>query len=190
MQSTSIGGLFKTKIIETYNILYSDNVLKMVVCIYDIEEKKVNLIMKKDTFINPTKIFSGDYYGIVDIMNENDMEEIIGKKDVKIQEQMRKIKMNKCEFFEVERANNASSNEAIFIKIGKAIIEPKNIYWNLTHAICIAIYEDFCVLIKNKNEKFSYFKSIYSISIINGYFLENLFFYITEESIGIIICDF
>ena len=57
-------------------------------------------------FLNPTKLFSGDFYGIVDLMTDKDMEDIIGKKDDKAKEQMRMLKLNKCEFFEVERASN------------------------------------------------------------------------------------
>jgi len=56
--------------------------------------------------LNPTKLFSGDFYGIVDLMTDKDMEDIIGKKDDKAKEQMRMLKLNKCEFFEVERASN------------------------------------------------------------------------------------
>lgn len=39
-------------------------------------------------------------------MTDKDMEDIIGKKEDKVKEQMRMLKLNKCEFFEIERACN------------------------------------------------------------------------------------
>lgn len=76
------------------------------------------------------------------------MEEIIGKKEDKVKEQMRMLKLNKCEFFEIERACNTNAKQAIYIKVGKPIIEPRNVYWNLTHEICVALYVDFLLIIK------------------------------------------
>ncbi|EGR31481.1 hypothetical protein IMG5_108420 [Ichthyophthirius multifiliis] len=183
VQNTSIGGLFKSKIVESYSVVYSDVIQKQIVGIFEVEDKKIQLILKKDSFINPSRVFSkGDFYGVVDIMNGNDMEEIIGENNGKVKEQMMKMKLNKCEFFDVEKNQG-------FIKIGKAIIEPKNVFWNLTQSVCVCVYEDFCVVIKNKGNVFKYFKTINNLSVYSGYFMENLFFYVTEETVGVLISD-
>jgi hypothetical protein len=103
---------------------------------------------------------------------------------------MMKLKLNKCEFFDVEKAAN-NSNETVLIKIGKPIIEPKNVLWNLTHSLCVCIYEDFCVIIKNnKDGLFTFFKTVNNLCVLNGYFIENLFFYVTDDSVGVLISDF
>ncbi|KAL4511824.1 hypothetical protein ABPG72_012669 [Tetrahymena utriculariae] len=189
----STGSIFNQKTVQNYSTSYSDHIQKIIFVLYEINEDpraKVEEVYRKDSFLNPTKLFAGEFYGIVDLMTDKDMEDLISMKDNKIKEQIRMLKLNKCEFFEIERAQNTTQKQtAIYIKVGKPIIEPRSVYWNLNHEICIVVYLDFLLIIKQQNDTYQFFKSL-NLQIIHGYFLEDLFFYVTEDSIGVLVNDF
>jgi len=78
---------------------------------------------------------------------------------------------------------------AVYIKVGRPIVEPREVYWNLSHEICAAVYNDFIVIIKRQEDTFVFFKTV-MISVTHGYFMEELFFYVTEDSVGVLISEF
>ncbi len=76
------------------------------------------------------------------MINDNDINEILVKPDNKMKEQIRMLKLNKCDFFDF------NSETGLLQKVGKPIIEPIFVFWSLSNEICIACYTTFAVIFR------------------------------------------
>lgn len=70
------------------------------------------------------------------------------------------------------------------------MIEPVNLYWNLGGTILVLVYE-ISIMVYKRNEKneLKFFGNLNKL-ISHGFFWENLFFYVSEGSIGFCCFDF
>jgi len=56
-------------------------------------------------------------------------------------------------------------------------------------SIMIATYHNFCIYFQLKEKRLQFVKQL-NFRILNGYFWENLFFFVTENEIFMLIFDF
>ncbi|KRX01519.1 WD40-repeat-containing domain [Pseudocohnilembus persalinus] len=191
-ETISTGSFFSKKSFSKYTVDLSEKISKMTLCVYSFEENGENnfeqpkVILINDRFLNPTQLFgNGENYCVVDLTLDPDIKEMLKNPSARKQEAFRMHKFNKGEFFDVDREYKT------YKKIGGSIIAPLNVFWSQSNQICICSYSNFFSLFKfDKEQNQMQLQKVHNYTILDGYFWENLFFFITENSVNLLVTDF
>jgi len=120
---------------------------------------------------------------VVDQASDGDLEAMLSGHEVRQREQFRKLRFCKAEFFFIDHENSKK-----YRQLGTPIVEPVQVFWSLTSEIMVAVYNRLFVVFALREDAFRYDRS-FSLSVSDGCFWENLFFFVNESAVYLLVND-